>query len=151
MEKILNRKYIEHTVLTNLVHKYNDIYWQLKSLENNLYTSICYNQNGFKQFIKDLDKDCYLLANIQEENCFSETRFPKNYPCIVQIWRHFEGSMVYVDVIYSIPLPIQNYSGSIIIKKLENDYFIGIQDEGNERDLNKISEQTFKELLEITK
>jgi hypothetical protein len=151
MEKILNRKYIEHTVLTNLVHKYNDIYWQLKRLENNLYTSICYNQNGFKQFIKDLDKDCYLLANIQEENCFSETRFPKNYPCIVQIWRHFEGSMVYVDVSYSIPLPIQNYSGSIIIKKLENDYFIGIQDEGNERDLNKISEQTFKELLEITK
>lgn len=146
-----NRKYIEHLVLTNLVHKYNDIYWQLERLENNLYTSICYNQNGFKQFIKDLDKEGYLLAEIQEERCFSDTRFPKKYPCIVQIWVHFEGSMVYVDVSYSITLPIQNYSGSIIIKKQENEYFIGIQDEGNERDLNKISEQTFKELLEITK
>lgn len=147
----MNRKYIYYNIMTNVDEKYNDIYWQLSSLESGLYTAICYNQNGFKSFIKDLDPNEYLLDNIQMEMCFSPERFPKMYPCVVQIWSHFEGSMIYVDCNYSIPLNIENFTGNVILKRDVNKYYIGITNEQQEKNLTEISEFAFRELLEITK
>jgi len=134
----------------------DDEYWDLRSfdychtnptIENEkkgYYTAICYNQNGFKKFLMDLDTKGYLLANTQEAVCYSEERYPSSYPCTVQIWHHFEGSMVYVDIKYYVPIQkLSNYSGEVIVFKTNKKYYMFLSDEKTEPEI--------KDSIEITK
>lgn len=65
--------------------------------------ALCLNQKGFKKFVKAC------RFNINFQHCWSDERYPSKYPCIVQLWKHFEGGMIYVDINYIVPEKYHKY------------------------------------------
>lgn len=84
--------------------EFDDMYWQMLCAPNpsseNKYkesdTVLCLSQKHFKKFIKLADYD------VNWDRCDSKERFPSKYPCIVQLYRHFEGGMIYTSIKYNI-------------------------------------------------
>lgn len=82
-----------------------DQYWGIQEvylMDNNndekaYETALCLSQKGYKKFVKA----CKFDINFQ--HCWSVERYPSKYPCIVQLWKHFEGGMIYIYINYNIP------------------------------------------------
>jgi len=128
-----------------------DIYWGIQYCENGTNTAILFNQNGYNKFLKLLDKDGFLLADIQNNQCWSKEKYPSKYPCAIQIHHHFEGSMTYVDIKYKYELyvsEISNYDGYLCIKLDDKKLFYGIeQGDNNVKKWVEINKKLFQELL----
>ena len=90
---------------------FNDCYWQMEGAPNvnsnnkwkESYTALCLKQKDFKKFVRLTDYD------VDWDVCFSEERYPHKYPCLVQLWTHFEGSMIYTAIEYNIPSELQKH------------------------------------------
>jgi len=81
----------------------SDIYWGTISNNNDFSTALVYNQNQFKRFCREtLETDSrYDLTEISNPRYMWWTeRYPFKYPCKVQFWSHFEGSMLYLAIEY---------------------------------------------------
>lgn len=81
----------------------HDPYWQIISTKDEQEIAIVYNQNQFKKFCrKTLCTDNrYNLDEISNPKyMWWSERFPISYPCKVQFWSHFEGSMLFLAIEY---------------------------------------------------
>lgn len=105
----MNNLYIKYPYIINIYETSKDHYWSLLNLDcanaNHLLksdssTALCKNQNGFSKFLMDLDTRGYIKNDIQDGVVLSPERYPSKYPCVVQVWEHFEGSMLYIAIKY---------------------------------------------------
>jgi hypothetical protein len=92
----------DYPVIVNPNDLFRNIYWQLNGVSNvnsnnkhkESYTTLCLKQKDFKKFVKLTDYD------VGRDVCFSEERYPHKYPCLIQLWDRFEGSMIYIAINY---------------------------------------------------
>lgn len=129
-----------------------DIYWGMCDVEDKYNTAICLNQNGFKQFLSAIDNgNGLVLSDVQNNRSWSGKSYPEKYPCAVQLFSHFEGSMTYLNVKYEYEIyvtEIENYYGYLTLKLKDGKFFYGIESDDNfVRNYIEIPKQLFIELL----